>query len=70
MKLAKSWRAQAVFKKLDARSNSKIYNRGRTCANCRVLIIGGGPCGLRTAIDAQFLGAKVVSEIIITKFSN
>jgi len=25
-----------------------------------VLIIGGGPCGLRTAIEAQLLGAKVV----------
>ena len=26
----------------------------------QVLIIGGGPCGLRTAIEAQLLGAKVV----------
>jgi len=25
-----------------------------------VLIIGAGPCGLRAAIDAQLLGAKVV----------
>jgi F-actin monooxygenase len=25
-----------------------------------VLIIGGGPCGLRAAIEAQLLGAKVV----------
>jgi thioredoxin reductase len=25
-----------------------------------VLIIGAGPCGLRTAIEAQLLGAKVV----------
>lgn len=29
--------------------------------NCvQVLIIGGGPCGLRSAIEAQLLGAKVV----------
>ena len=26
----------------------------------RVLVIGAGPCGLRTAIEAQLLGAKVV----------
>lgn len=26
----------------------------------QVLIIGAGPCGLRTAIEAQLLGAKVV----------
>jgi NADPH-dependent 2,4-dienoyl-CoA reductase/sulfur reductase-like enzyme len=26
----------------------------------KVLIIGGGPCGLRTAIEAQLCGAKVV----------
>ena len=25
-----------------------------------MLVIGAGPCGLRTAIEAQFLGAKVV----------
>lgn len=25
-----------------------------------MLIIGGGPCGLRSAIEAQLLGAKVV----------
>lgn len=25
-----------------------------------MLVIGGGPCGLRTAIECQLLGAKVV----------
>ena len=30
------------------------------CAGQRVFVIGCGPCGLRTAIEAQFLGAKVV----------
>ena len=28
--------------------------------NSQVLVIGAGPCGLRTAIEAQMLGAKVV----------
>ncbi|XP_012227464.2 uncharacterized protein Mical isoform X2 [Linepithema humile] len=56
----RSWKAQALWKKFDQRANHKCYNRGKTCQNTRVLIIGGGPCGLRTAIEAQLLGAKVV----------
>ena len=32
-----------------------------TCCDTRqVLVIGAGPCGLRAAIEAQLLGAKVV----------
>lgn len=49
-----------MWKKFDARAVHKCYNKGKACSNTRVLIIGGGPCGLRTAIDAQLLGAKVV----------
>lgn len=56
----RSWKAQALWKKFDQRANHKCYNRGKACPNTRVLIIGGGPCGLRTAIEAQLLGAKVV----------
>ncbi|XP_018373160.1 PREDICTED: protein-methionine sulfoxide oxidase MICAL2-like isoform X2 [Trachymyrmex cornetzi] len=56
----RSWKAQALWKKFDQRANHKCYNRGKVCPNTRVLIIGGGPCGLRTAIEAQLLGAKVV----------
>ncbi|XP_025073209.1 F-actin-monooxygenase Mical [Pogonomyrmex barbatus] len=56
----RSWKAQALWKKFDQRANHKCYNRGKICPNTRVLIIGGGPCGLRTAIEAQLLGAKVV----------
>lgn len=49
-----------MWKKFDARAAHKCYNKGKACPNTRVLIIGGGPCGLRTAIEAQLLGAKVV----------
>nr|CAI5820385.1 unnamed protein product [Callosobruchus analis] len=55
-----SWRAKALWKKFDARAAHKCYSKGRAAPNTRVLIIGGGPCGLRTAIEAQLLGAKVV----------
>ncbi|XP_023314724.1 F-actin-monooxygenase Mical isoform X3 [Trichogramma pretiosum] len=56
----RSWKAQALWKKFDQRANHKCYNRGKACPGTRVLIIGGGPCGMRTAIEAQLLGAKVV----------
>lgn len=56
----RSWRAASLWTKLDKRAAHKCYNRGKACAGMRVLIIGGGPCGLRTAIEAQLLGAKVV----------
>ncbi|XP_063236489.1 F-actin-monooxygenase Mical isoform X2 [Bacillus rossius redtenbacheri] len=56
----RSWKAQALWAKFDKRASHKCYNRGKACPNTRVLIIGAGPCGLRTAIEAQLLGAKVV----------
>ncbi|XP_038216869.1 F-actin-monooxygenase Mical isoform X3 [Zerene cesonia] len=59
-KLAASWKAQALFKKFDARANHKVYNKGKMCPQTKVLIIGAGPCGLRAAIECQLLGAKVV----------
>ncbi|XP_049885187.1 F-actin-monooxygenase Mical-like isoform X2 [Pectinophora gossypiella] len=59
-KLVSSWKAQALFKKFDARANHKVYGKGRACAAGKVLLIGAGPCGLRAAIECQLLGAKVV----------
>jgi hypothetical protein len=56
----KNWKAQALWKKFDTRLMHRVYNKGTACAGMRVLVIGGGPCGLRTAIEAQLLGAKVV----------
>uniref|UniRef100_A0A8C6T2D7 F-actin monooxygenase n=1 Tax=Neogobius melanostomus TaxID=47308 RepID=A0A8C6T2D7_9GOBI len=54
------WKAKALWAKLDKRACLKEYKKGRACANSKCLIIGAGPCGLRTAIELAFLGAKVV----------
>uniref|UniRef100_M3ZTY4 F-actin monooxygenase n=1 Tax=Xiphophorus maculatus TaxID=8083 RepID=M3ZTY4_XIPMA len=54
------WKAKALWVKLDKRACQKEYKKGRACANTKCLIIGAGPCGLRTAIELAFLGARVV----------
>ncbi|XP_062417747.1 F-actin-monooxygenase MICAL2 isoform X3 [Pungitius pungitius] len=55
-----SWKAKALWSKLDKRTSHKEYKKGQACAGTKCLIIGGGPCGLRTAIELALLGAKVV----------
>ncbi|XP_033909780.3 F-actin-monooxygenase MICAL2-like isoform X2 [Acipenser ruthenus] len=54
------WKAKALWSKLDKRAGHKEYQKGKACPGTRCLIIGGGPCGLRTAIELALLGAKVV----------
>ncbi|KAM4746751.1 F-actin-monooxygenase MICAL3 [Rhinophrynus dorsalis] len=54
------WKAKALWSKLDKRGCHKDYKKGKACPNTKCLIIGAGPCGLRTAIELSFLGAKVV----------
>ncbi|XP_075325531.1 protein-methionine sulfoxide oxidase mical3a isoform X15 [Odontesthes bonariensis] len=54
------WKAKALWVKLDKRASQKEYKKGRACVSSKCLIIGAGPCGLRTAIELAFLGAKVV----------
>ncbi|XP_037111129.1 protein-methionine sulfoxide oxidase mical3a isoform X19 [Syngnathus acus] len=54
------WKAKALWAKLDKKASQKEYKKGRACTNSKCLIIGAGPCGLRTAIELAFLGAKVV----------
>ncbi|XP_059392734.1 F-actin-monooxygenase mical2b isoform X2 [Carassius carassius] len=54
------WKVKALWGKLDKRASHKEYNKGKACADTRCLIIGGGPCGFRTAIELALLGAKVV----------
>ncbi|XP_063052870.1 F-actin-monooxygenase mical2b isoform X3 [Engraulis encrasicolus] len=55
-----SWKATPLWNKLDKRASHKEYKKGTACPDTRCLIIGGGPCGLRTAIELALLGAKVV----------
>ncbi|XP_068133384.1 F-actin-monooxygenase MICAL3 isoform X3 [Hyperolius riggenbachi] len=54
------WKAKALWSKLDKRGSHKDYKKGKACSNTKCLIIGAGPCGLRTAIELSFLGARVV----------
>ncbi|XP_077057792.1 F-actin-monooxygenase mical2b isoform X3 [Siphateles boraxobius] len=54
------WKAKALWSKLDKRSSHKEYEKGKACEGIKCLIIGGGPCGVRTAIELALLGAKVV----------
>ncbi|XP_047248910.1 F-actin-monooxygenase mical2b isoform X6 [Girardinichthys multiradiatus] len=55
-----SWKVKALWTKLDKRAQQKVYNHNKACQGTRCLIIGGGPCGLRTAIELVLLGCKVV----------
>uniref|UniRef100_A0A8C2L801 F-actin monooxygenase n=1 Tax=Cyprinus carpio TaxID=7962 RepID=A0A8C2L801_CYPCA len=54
------WKAKALWAKLDKRASQREYMRGHACTSTTCLIIGAGPCGLRTAIELRFLGARVV----------
>ena len=56
-----SWKANALWAKFDKRASHKVYMKGKACAGQRVLVIGAGPCGLRTAIEAQLLGKLFIS---------
>uniref|UniRef100_A0A3B4BCA4 Uncharacterized protein n=1 Tax=Periophthalmus magnuspinnatus TaxID=409849 RepID=A0A3B4BCA4_9GOBI len=55
-----SWKVKALWTKLDKRAQHKAYEQNTACQGTRCLIIGGGPCGLRTAIELALLGCKVV----------
>ncbi|XP_029428711.1 F-actin-monooxygenase MICAL1 isoform X2 [Rhinatrema bivittatum] len=54
------WKAKALWTKLDKKAGHKDYSQGKACSNTKCLVIGAGPCGLRTAIELAFLGAEVV----------
>ncbi|XP_067940101.1 protein-methionine sulfoxide oxidase mical3b-like isoform X3 [Watersipora subatra] len=54
------WKAVSLWNKLDKRFNHKEYSNHKACSNTRVLVIGAGPCGLRSAIECKLLGARVV----------
>ncbi|XP_039179205.1 F-actin-monooxygenase MICAL1 [Crotalus tigris] len=54
------WSAKALWTKLDKKAGHRDYDQARACSNTKCLIIGAGPCGLRSAIELAFLGAHVV----------
>ena len=56
-----SWKCSSLWKLLDQRGSLKEYKKGGDhSGSMRVLIIGGGPVGLRAAIECRMLGCKVV----------
>jgi len=55
----KSCRGINLFKHLDERIGNPIYNKNMHAANTQMVVVGAGPIGLRTAIEAQLLGARV-----------
>ncbi|KAJ3593025.1 hypothetical protein NHX12_005363 [Muraenolepis orangiensis] len=55
-----TWKAKALWSKLDKRFAHKEYQKGQACVGTKCLVIGGGPCGLRTAIELALMGSKVV----------
>ncbi|KAJ7378054.1 hypothetical protein OS493_024716 [Desmophyllum pertusum] len=55
-----SWRCKSLWELLDSRANQNEYGKGKICEDTHVLVIGAGPIGLRTAIEAALLGAHVV----------
>jgi len=64
--ITNNWKAQSIFNKLDKKASNKIYlqnQRHEILKGQKCLIIGGGPCGLRTAIELQLLGADHVLVI-------
>ncbi|KAL3317497.1 hypothetical protein Ciccas_003846 [Cichlidogyrus casuarinus] len=69
-KLNSSYRAGRFFETLDARIYHPDYqSRQPICRNLTCLVVGGGPCGLRCAIELALLGCRVVIVEKRTEFS-
>lgn len=54
------WKAKALWAKFDKRAAHQDYQQGKVCARTKCLVLGAGPCGLRTAVELALLGAQVV----------
>ena len=52
------YRYEELFTHLEKRSEAKEYKHSTVAIGKKVLIIGAGPCGLRMAMEMQFLGAE------------
>lgn len=58
-KLSSSWKFTELCALYDKRVAANEYAQQTACDGKRCLVIGAGPVGLRTAIEAALLGAKV-----------
>ncbi|KAM7411250.1 hypothetical protein PAMA_021305 [Pampus argenteus] len=54
------WKAKTLWTKLDKRASHTDYKQRKACTKTKCLVLGAGPCGLRTAIELSLLGAQVV----------
>ncbi|XP_043086158.1 F-actin-monooxygenase mical1 isoform X2 [Puntigrus tetrazona] len=54
------WKAKDLWQKIDKRGAHVDYEGGQACQRNKCLVLGAGPCGLRTAIELALLGARVV----------
>ncbi|KAF4078681.1 hypothetical protein AMELA_G00201810 [Ameiurus melas] len=63
------WNAKELWEKIDKRAAHLDYDQGKPCAKTKCLVLGAGPCGLRTAIELALLGAQVVVLEKRTSFS-
>merc|ERR1719402_2584 len=64
-----SYKYKELWKILEKKSKLSVYGGGKQAAGLRVLVIGGGPVGLRTAIEAQLLGCRTVVVEARTSFT-
>ena len=55
----KSIKCSNLFKLLEERAGHSVFGENMAASNTRMVVVGAGPIGLRTAIEAQLLGAKV-----------
>jgi len=55
----KSIKCSNLFKLLEERAKNPIFSENMAASNTRMVVVGAGPIGLRTAIEAQLLGARV-----------
>lgn len=54
-----AWKPVSMWELLDKRACLPEYESGNACRGSRVLVIGAGPVGLRMALEAALLGARV-----------
>jgi len=53
------WKAKNLWNKIDKKAKHVDY-KNKPCAKLKAMVIGAGPCGLRTAIELALLGAEVI----------
>uniref|UniRef100_A0A0K2SXM6 [F-actin]-monooxygenase MICAL1-3-like Rossman domain-containing protein n=1 Tax=Lepeophtheirus salmonis TaxID=72036 RepID=A0A0K2SXM6_LEPSM len=54
------YKYKEIWKILDKKAAQKPYGANSVCENKKTLVVGCGPCGLRTAVETQLLGSQTV----------